>query len=50
MQASCVTTGAGRERLFELEPRPLDEARRHLDAISARWDGRIARLRAKVER
>jgi len=41
---------AGRERLFELEPRPLDEARRHLDAISARWDGRIARLRAKVQR
>jgi len=41
---------AGRERLFELEPRPLADARRHLDGISARWDAAIERLRAKVER
>jgi DNA-binding transcriptional ArsR family regulator len=41
---------SGRERVFELEPRPLAEARRQLDAISKRWDDAIERLRAKVER
>lgn len=40
----------GRERLFELESASLDQARRDLDAISARWDGAIERLRAHVER
>ena len=40
----------GRERVFALEPRPLAEARRHLDQISARWDRAIHRLRAMVER
>jgi DNA-binding transcriptional ArsR family regulator len=40
----------GRERVFELEPRPLESARRDLDAISARWDRAIERLRAHVER
>lgn len=40
---------SGRERRFELEPRSLDEARRDLEAVSARWDAAIERLRAKVE-
>lgn len=40
---------SGRERLFELEPGSLTAARRDLDAISARWDAAIERLRAKVE-
>jgi DNA-binding transcriptional ArsR family regulator len=39
----------GRERLFALEPKPLVDARRHLDRISARWDRAIGRLRAMVE-
>jgi len=43
-------TRVGRERVFELEPRPLAAARRHLDTISARWDDAIARLRKHVER
>lgn len=39
----------GRERIWELETRRLEVARRHLDAISDQWDGAIARLRAFVE-
>jgi len=39
----------GRERLFELEPDQLDEARRWLDGISAQWDQALARLKASVE-
>jgi DNA-binding transcriptional ArsR family regulator len=40
----------GRERRFELESESLSEARRHLDAISARWDRALERLRERVER
>jgi len=36
----------GRERLYELEAAPLDDARRYLDQVSAQWDKAIARLRA----
>ena len=43
-------TRLGRERVWELEPLPLDEARRCLDVISARWDEALARLKAAVER
>jgi DNA-binding transcriptional ArsR family regulator len=39
----------GRERLWELELAPLDEARRYLDHVSQRWDGTLARLKAFVE-
>src|SRR5947209_578401 len=39
----------GRERIWELEPRRLDEARRYLDQISAQWDAAIDRLKAFVE-
>jgi DNA-binding transcriptional ArsR family regulator len=39
----------GRERLWELRARELAEARRTLDAISARWDKSLERLRAMVE-
>ena len=39
----------GRERIWELEPARLDEARRHLDRISQQWDAAIGRLRALVE-
>jgi DNA-binding transcriptional ArsR family regulator len=40
----------GRERVWELRTRQLDEAGRVLDAISARWDEAIERLRLMVER
>lgn len=43
-------TRRGRERLFELEPQPLDEARRALDHISRQWDEALARLKSFVER
>ena len=39
----------GRESVFELEPKPLDEARRALDGISRRWDEALARLKKFVE-
>ena len=39
----------GRERIFELEPRRLERARRYLDDISTQWDAAIDRLRAYVE-
>jgi DNA-binding transcriptional ArsR family regulator len=40
---------AGREQLWALEPRPLADASRALDAISRRWDDALARLKAFVE-
>jgi len=39
----------GRERVWELEPRRLEEARRALELISNRWDEALERLRALVE-
>jgi len=39
----------GRERLWQLQPEPLDEVRRSLDLISQRWDTSLARLKAAVE-
>ncbi len=39
----------GRERIWELRPATLTEARSYLDEISAQWDLAIARLRAFVE-
>jgi DNA-binding transcriptional ArsR family regulator len=39
----------GRERVWELKPDQLEEARRALDLISRRWDEALERLRALVE-
>lgn len=39
----------GRARIFELEPRRLDLARRELDRIASQWDAALGRLRAFVE-
>jgi len=39
----------GRERIFELETKRLEKARRALDQISADWDQAIGRLKAFVE-
>lgn len=40
----------GRERIWALEPQPLEEARLWLDAISRQWDEGLERLRRHVER
>jgi DNA-binding transcriptional ArsR family regulator len=39
----------GRERIWQLQPRRLDEARRCLDRISQQWDVALDRLKAFVE-
>jgi hypothetical protein len=39
----------GRQRLWELEPRQLEAARRYLDVISQRWDDTLGRLKAALE-
>lgn len=40
---------AGRECLFELEPRPLEEIRDYLDLVSKQWDKALSRLKKFVE-
>ncbi len=40
---------AGRENLFELDPRPIENARQYLELVSAQWDRALARLKAFVE-
>ena len=39
----------GRERIWELEPGALLEARAYLESVSARWDVVLARLQRFVE-
>ncbi len=39
----------GRERIWELEPKRLERARRSLEQISDQWDAAIGRLEAFVE-
>jgi len=39
----------GRESVWQLEPRRLDEARRYLELISEGWDAALGRLRKFVE-
>ena len=49
-QAGMVrSTRAGRERLFEFDPRPIAGVRDYLDYVSAQWDQALARLKAFVE-
>src|SRR5438128_1087028 len=40
----------GRASLFQLEPRPLDEARDYLQRVSAEWEDALARLKSFVEK
>lgn len=40
---------AGRERRFQLEPRPLGEARAYLDLVSNQWDEALTQLKKLVE-
>ena len=39
----------GRERIWRLEPKRLEEVRRYLARISKRWDDALGRLKAAVE-
>ncbi len=39
----------GREHIWTLDPKKLDEARLHLDTISRQWDDALARLKRFVE-
>jgi DNA-binding transcriptional ArsR family regulator len=39
----------GRERLWEVETRQLEEARRCLERISSQWDDALARLKFAIE-
>lgn len=41
---------AGRERLWQLDPAPLEEARRSLEQIGQQWDRALGRLKDFVER
>jgi DNA-binding transcriptional ArsR family regulator len=40
---------AGRESLFELDPRPINELRKYLDLASRQWDEALGRLKSFVE-
>ena len=39
----------GRESQFELEPKPIDDAREYLAYVSKQWDDALARLKDLVE-
>ena len=39
----------GRERIWRLEPKRLDEVRRFLGQISEQWDDALSRLKSMVE-
>ena len=51
MAAAGLVRGTrhGRESVWQLEPRRLDEARRFLELISEGWDAALGRLRKLVE-
>jgi DNA-binding transcriptional ArsR family regulator len=40
----------GRESVWQLDERRLEDARRHLQTISAQWDQTLGRLKSFVER
>ena len=40
---------AGRESLFELDPKPINELREYLGLVSRQWDEALGRLKSFVE-
>jgi DNA-binding transcriptional ArsR family regulator len=40
----------GRERIFELAPKRVEEARRGLEHISRKWDEALGKLKRMVEK
>ena len=45
-----VSIRSGRESLFELEPKPIADAKSYLDQVSRQWDDALARLKSFVEK
>lgn len=43
-------TRSGRENLFTLDPKPIDDTRDYLAQVSRHWDDALARLKAMVEK
>jgi DNA-binding transcriptional ArsR family regulator len=43
------STHSGRERLYELDPLPVQSLKNYLDALSGQWDAALDRLRSFVE-
>jgi DNA-binding transcriptional ArsR family regulator len=43
------STRRGREQVWDLDPRRLDDAHEYLDRISRQWDAALARLKRFVE-
>lgn len=43
------STRHGRESIWQLDPRRLEDARHYLDQISQQWDDALGRLRKFVE-
>ena len=43
-------TRVGRDRVWEIDARRIDDARRWLDHIESQWDEALARLKASLER
>jgi DNA-binding transcriptional ArsR family regulator len=49
-QAGLVrSVRAGRESLYELEPKRIEDARKYLDEVSRQWAGALARLKVFLE-
>jgi len=40
---------SGRESLFQLDPKPIEELRKYLDLVSEQWDQALSRLKSFVE-
>jgi DNA-binding transcriptional ArsR family regulator len=40
---------SGREKLFEFDPKPMEEIRKYFDLVSEQWDQTLARLKSFVE-
>jgi len=41
---------AGRERIFQFEPEPIESLQTYLDSVSKQWDQTLARLKLHVEK
>jgi DNA-binding transcriptional ArsR family regulator len=51
LQGAGIVRGerAGRESLFEFDPRPIEEIAEYLDLVSRQWDRTLAGLKSVVE-
>ena len=52
LQMAGIVRGvkAGRENLFQINPRQVKEVKKYLERVSAEWDSALARLQAFVEK